>query len=228
MRYLKHSTLVIVSTCCLFLATGCASRTSASAKDNTKTAFRHFSRGMKSLIGGAQDSRLIHSSYEFVGPEDTAYIALYDDSNDGGTVFPLSTEVPGELGSFLPTIDGFHNPEGKELAVFKNIHFDTDQDRIKGAEDEQTLTAIAKFLKKNPDYYVYVAGHCDARGTALYNMSLGSRRGLRVRNLLIEKGVDLNRLFTVSYGKEKPLDEGNNPLAWEKNRRVEFKLFKKN
>ena len=196
---------------------------------NTKTATRYIGRGFKALGGGGKDSRLIHYQYEFQGPEDANYIALYDEEDDGkARSFPLSKEVPGEMGSFLPGIEGFHDPVSKETTVFKNVHFDTNRDQLQSQSDIQIIRAISKFMKKNPQYYVYVEGHCDQRGTALYNMSLGSRRGNTVRNALIENGIDLDRLFTVSYGKEKPIDERNNPVAWDKNRRVQFKLYKKN
>lgn len=216
-------TLVLVS------LSGCGSRSSTSMLENAKTASRYIGRGFRALGGGGADSKLLHYPYEFQGPDDSGYLALYD-AEDQGTAksFPLSKEVPGEMGSFLPGIEGFHNPANKEMAVFKHVHFDTNRDQVKGSDDVNTLKAISKFLKKNPNYFVYVEGHCDQRGTALYNMSLGSRRSNTVRNLLIENGIDLNRLHTVSYGKEKPIDETNNPVAWEKNRRVQFKLYKKN
>ena len=213
----------------LISLSGCGSRASTSMLENAKTASRYIGRGFKALGGGGQDSRLLHYPYEFQGPEDGGYVALYDaEDEENVKSFPLSKEVPGEMGSFLPGIDGFHNPISKEVSVFKHVHFDTNRDQVKGADDVQTLKAIAKYLKKNSNYYIYIEGHCDQRGTALYNMSLGSRRGNTVRNLLIENGINLNRLHTVSYGKEKLIDEANNPVAWEKNRRVQFKLYKKN
>ncbi|MCH9632216.1 MAG: Peptidoglycan-associated lipoprotein [Chlamydiae bacterium] len=208
---------------------GCGNRSSTSMWENTKTASRYIGRGLKAFGGGGKDSRLIHYQYEFQGPEDAKYIALHEEGESDDTKsFPLAREVPGEMDSFLPGIEGFHNPVSKEATVFQNVHFDTNRDQVQGQNDIQIIKAISKFMKKNPNYYIYLEGHCDQRGTALYNMSLGSRRGNTVRNILIENGVDLDRLFTVSYGKEKLIDGSNNPAAWEKNRRVQFKLYKKN
>ncbi len=213
----------------VLLLTGCSSHSTVSMWENTKTASRHIGRGVRALAGGGKDSRLLHYPYEFQGPEDSQYIGIYDeDEVHQKPSFPLAKEVPGDMGSFLPGIDGFHSPAGKEAVAFKHVHFDTNQDHVHKASELEVIKSICKYLKKNPSTYVYIEGHCDARGTALYNMSLGSRRSNMVRSMLIENGIDLNRLFTVSYGKEKPLDEGNNPVAWEKNRRVQFKLFKKN
>ena len=82
-------------------------------------------------------------------------------------------------------------------------------------------------MKDNPDLYVFAAGHCDERADEQYNLALGTRRAHFVRNLLIKKGVHANRIYTISFGKEMPVDLGHNEIAWKKNRRVEFKIFDK-
>ncbi len=215
----------------LILMTGCQSRSTSAMWENTKTASRYFGRGFKVLGGKGSDSRLIHHPYEFQGPESLEYVALCDDE-DGSALseiaaYPLAQETPGELGSFLPGLEGFYTPEEKEQQIFRLLHFDTNQENLRGTGDYQIVKEVAKYLKKHPNCYVYILGHCDQRGTDIYNMSLGSRRGNTVRNLLIEQGVNLNRLFTVSYGKEKPLNPANNSKAWDENRRVEFKIYKK-
>ena len=74
---------------------------------------------------------------------------------------------------------------------------------------------------------MYVEGHTDERGPEAYNLSLGTRRANSVRTLLIQKGVDLNQVHTISYGKERPDDNSHTPDAWSKNRRAEFKIYQK-
>jgi len=199
--------------------------------ENTKTASRYFGRGLKVLGGKGQDSRLIHYPYEFQGPEDLEFVALCDDEEGGEPLahgYPTARETPGEMGSFLPGLEGFYEPTVKEQDVFRVLHFDTNKEKVKGNDDYHAVKEVAKYLKKHPNCYIYILGHCDQRGTDVYNMSLGSRRSNTVRNLLIEQGVNLNRLFTISYGKEKPLNPSNNSKAWEENRRVEFRIYKKN
>ena len=66
---------------------------------------------------------------------------------------------------------------------------------------------------------VTIAGHADERGTREYNLALGERRAISVRNYLIALGIDPGRIRTVSYGKERPVDPGSNEEAWTKNRR---------
>lgn len=214
------------------LTSSCQSR-ATSMWENTKTATRYFGRGIKVLGGKGGDSKLIHYPYEFAGPEDLGYSNLADEDEEGSggspmvASYPLAQETPGEMGSFLPGLEGFYEPSQKEQQVFQTIHFDTNRDVVKGATDYQIVTEVAKYLKKNPNCYVYILGHCDQRGTEVYNMALGSRRCHTIRNLLIEKGVNLNRLFTISFGKEKLLNPSNTPSAWEENRRVEFRIYKK-
>ncbi|MCM8767564.1 MAG: peptidoglycan-associated lipoprotein Pal [Candidatus Omnitrophica bacterium] len=107
--------------------------------------------------------------------------------------------------------------------VFKNIYFDYDSYEIKKSEQE-TLIKISEFLQKNKEIVVLIEGHCDERGTREYNLVLGEQRALSVRNFLINLGISPKRLFTVSYGEDKPAVIGSNENAWAKNRRCEFKI----
>lgn len=228
---MKKWSLFLGVVCTVVLA-GCQSRNASAMWENTKTASRYFGRGLKVLGGKGEDSRLIHYPYEFQGPEDLEFVALCEEEEGAdnllGHSYPMAKETPGEMDSFLPGLEGFYEPSEKELQVFRLLHFDTNKEKVKSNQDVQTIKEVAKYLKKHPNTYVYILGHCDQRGTDVYNMSLGSRRSNTVRNLLIEQGVNLNRLFTISYGKEKPLNPSNNAKAWEENRRVEFRIYKKN
>jgi len=65
---------------------------------------------------------------------------------------------------------------------------------------------------------VRIEGNCDERGTTEYNLALGARRANAIRDFLISRGVDTNRIATLSYGKERPLDGGSTEDAWARNR----------
>ena len=67
-----------------------------------------------------------------------------------------------------------------------------------------------------------IEGHCDERGTEEYNRSLGERRALAVREYLVRLGIQASRIRTISYGFDRPVDNGHNEAAWSKNRRDEF------
>jgi len=95
------------------------------------------------------------------------------------------------------------------------------------AEARAQLQGSAGVLKQNTTWQVTVEGHCDERGTAEYNLSLGERRALAAKAYLVSLGVAADRLRTVSYGKEFPFDPGHDDAAWAKNRRAHFVITAK-
>ena len=83
----------------------------------------------------------------------------------------------------------------------------------------ETLRKQAAWLRENSDINVIVEGHADERGTREYNLALGERRANSAKDYLMTYGVSSDRISVLSYGKEKPVDSGSNPLSWSKNRR---------
>ena len=82
-----------------------------------------------------------------------------------------------------------------------------------------TLRKQATFLRKNKSLNVTIEGHADERGTREYNLALGERRANAAKDYLMTYGVSSDRISVLSYGKERPVDSGSNPLSWSKNRR---------
>ena len=103
----------------------------------------------------------------------------------------------------------------------KDTHFDFDQYSL-SPEDRQILSSHADYLLKNKNVKIIIEGNCDERGTTEYNLALGDRRAQEAMNFLVNSGVDRERIKTISYGKERPLDPGHNEEAWAKNRRDHF------
>jgi len=101
------------------------------------------------------------------------------------------------------------------------------KDRVFFATNESVLTTASRdtlrkqaaWLRKNSDVTVVLEGHCDERGTREYNLALGERRANAAKDYLMTYGIASNRISVISYGKERPVDSGSNPLAWSKNRR---------
>ena len=89
-------------------------------------------------------------------------------------------------------------------------------------DDQKTLQDDANWLKANPNSMVTIEGHCDDRGTVEYNLALGEKRAQVAKSYLVSLGIKGDRLKTISYGKSKPFDNGNNEAAWAKNRRAHF------
>ena len=82
-----------------------------------------------------------------------------------------------------------------------------------------TLRKQAAWLRENKNITVTVEGHCDERGTREYNLALGERRANAAKDYLMTYGISGNRIATISYGKERPVNSGSSPLAWSQNRR---------
>jgi len=114
--------------------------------------------------------------------------------------------------------------EKTPVAGLELIHFDFDQFTL-SSEARDALAANANVLKGNQGLRVRIAGYCDNRGSDEYNLALGERRAKAARDYMVSLGVAPDRLETVSYGEEMPLDPASTPAAWAKNRRDEFKVL---
>jgi len=101
------------------------------------------------------------------------------------------------------------------------IYFDFDKSNLK-SEAKANLDKTAAWLSKNSTVKIKIEGNCDERGTNEYNMALGERRANSAKEYLVNLGVATNRLETMSWGEEKPLDPGHDEAAWAKNRRDDF------
>ena len=121
-----------------------------------------------------------------------------------------------------PGIEG----EVFESSLLKPIHFDFDKYDIRPA-DTEILKGNSALLKKFPNVKIQIEGHCDERGTNEYNLALGERRANSTKKYLTSLGVTADRVSTISYGEEKPMDPGHNEEAWTKNRRANFLITAK-
>jgi peptidoglycan-associated lipoprotein len=113
-----------------------------------------------------------------------------------------------------------------ESKLLKDIRFDYDKYDIRRV-DEGILRENAAFVKKNPKMKIQIEGHCDERGTGEYNLALGERRADNTKRYLVSLGVTSDRISTISFGKERPLDPGHNEEAWAKNRRAHIVVLSK-
>lgn len=104
------------------------------------------------------------------------------------------------------------------------VYFGYDSNSL-SEEAKEILKENARYLKNNSDLKVVVEGHCDERGTAEYNLALGQRRALKVKEYYVQLGIVPGRIATISYGEEKPEDRRSNESAWAKNRRAETKVI---
>ena len=114
----------------------------------------------------------------------------------------VGTDTVGELSKGVPD----------------RVFFATNES-ILTTKSRDTLRKQATWLRENSNVNVVIEGHADERGTREYNLALGERRANAAKDYLMTYGVSADRISVISYGKERPVDSGSNPLSWSKNRR---------
>ena len=145
------------------------------------------------------------------------------------SIFPLIVGCATQV-SDLVTSTSYASAESDEYASVEKIDTNLD-DLIYFEFDKASLSSDSKdLITKYVDYAkkakaIRLEGHCDERGTREYNLALGEKRAIEVKNYLIIKGVSSSKIKVISYGEEKPIDINSNENAWKKNRRVEISLF---
>jgi peptidoglycan-associated lipoprotein len=124
---------------------------------------------------------------------------------------PAPAPAPAPQGPTPGSVEDFR------VSVGDRVFFGYDRFDLT-AEARSVLERQAAWLRQYPNVRVLIAGNCDERGTREYNLALGARRAAAVRDYLASLGVAANRMETVSYGKERPLDPRSNEEAWSVNR----------
>ncbi|WP_336293942.1 peptidoglycan-associated lipoprotein Pal [Bartonella sp. CB169] len=119
---------------------------------------------------------------------------------------------------------GFHQVQpgsGQEFIVNvgDRVFFSLDSSSL-DSDAESILMRQAEWLLRHPYYSIMIEGHADDRGTREYNLALGQRRAVVVRNYLISLGVSAQRIQTISYGKERPVAVCDDISCWNQNRRA--------
>ncbi|MET0545947.1 MAG: peptidoglycan-associated lipoprotein Pal [Caulobacterales bacterium] len=118
---------------------------------------------------------------------------------------PVSSSVlPGSVADFQQSAGDF-------------VYFDYDQSTL-SPEARATLERQAAWLKSYSGVKILVEGNCDERGTREYNLALGARRASAARDYLVALGIPGDRISTISYGKERPIDATSSESAWSRNR----------
>jgi peptidoglycan-associated lipoprotein len=149
-------------------------------------------------------------------PAETAETMPAQPVDEGPDVVAMEGEYA--TGSDLPTDYEATYEEGSPLA---DVHFDYDSATLT-EEARATLERHALWLQNHRDVRATIEGHCDKRGTTDYNLALGEQRARSVWDYLVGLGVAPDRLRTVSYGKERPLDPADTEEAYARNRRAHF------
>lgn len=115
------------------------------------------------------------------------------------------------------------NRMAQDRGLIQDAYFGYDETTL-SSQAQAALTSSANWLRQNRQYNLLLEGHCDERGTEQYNLALGDRRANTAREYLVTLGVDGSRIRTVSYGEERPFDDGHDESSWARNRRAHLVL----
>ena len=127
------------------------------------------------------------------------------------TTSKIDSQIQGDVYTGTDTV------EYLAKGVPDRVFFATNES-ILTTKSRDTLRKQAAWLRENPNVTVVLEGHCDERGTREYNLALGERRANSAKDYLMTYGISADRISVISYGKERPVDSGSNPLSWSKNR----------
>jgi outer membrane protein OmpA-like peptidoglycan-associated protein len=134
----------------------------------------------------------------------------------------LSRELSEKTEMAINQAKGFEN---YQIIWQGEVNFDFDSYDVTPVA-EQTLTEAGQKMESSPKSLVELVGHTDRTGSNKYNILLGERRAESVKRFLADRfGVSLYRMFTLSYGKEKPLELPDQANASHKNRRVKVVIW---
>jgi peptidoglycan-associated lipoprotein len=126
------------------------------------------------------------------------------DGQDGGPM--ASAAVPG-------------SPQDFVVNVGDRVFFESDSTELT-VQARSTLDKQAQWLQRYQKYAFTIEGHADERGTREYNIALSARRGQAARDYLASRGIDVSRVRTIAYGKERPVAVCNDISCWSQNRRA--------
>lgn len=188
--------------------------------DGTDGSNGGFAPAGGSRAGGAPDGEELGSTGEVGGAAGREGAAGRSAAGNA----PGALTKDGSTGSLTnsASADGVEN--AVPSAELDMINFLYDSAEIE-PDWQPVLDKHAEYIKANPNTKVQIEGHCDERGTEEYNIALGQKRADTVRNYLVSKGVDQNRLTTISYGKMRPLVTDGTPQGMASNRRAMFLVF---
>ncbi len=156
-----------------------------------------------------------------------------DPDNDHDRILDVDDGCPNDP----ETYNGFEDEDGcpdrgsvviedNSIIILEKIYFETDSAVIQ-ERSYPIIDAVAATLNGNPQItLVEVQGHADERGDDDYNIRLTRDRAASVVEALVQRGVARERLRSAGYGERCPVDPRSNPAAWERNRRVEFKILR--
>jgi len=140
----------------------------------------------------------------------------------GAVALALATAACANTANTTAGIGGSAAPGSQQdfvVNVGDRVFFESDSTEL-SSQSVATLEKQAQWLQSYSQYTFTIEGHADERGTREYNIALGAKRAQAVRDYLASRGVNPQRMRTISYGKERPVAVCNDISCWSQNRRA--------
>ncbi len=160
-----------------------------------------------------------------VTPRDSTTYTLTATSQGGGQSTATATVTVAGAAPPPPSTTPTLSLDERISRQVQDIYFDYDQFTVR--DDARGIMAANAVALKSvfhdyPSATVIIEGHCDERGSAEYNLGLGDKRASSTRDYLVQLGVPIDKLKSVSYGKERPVCNEADESCYQKNRRAHF------
>jgi len=171
-------------------------------------------------LGGSKDSGDDVANSDVVVEDRDANTSGIDGNNASGSDINDGAETQVILGEDEyqggDVLDDPNSPLSNRV-----VYFEYDSSTVR-EEDVSILEAHAAYLGENPNVTIRLIGHTDERGSREYNLALGERRALAIRQTLMLQGASVKQFQVTSFGEERTDVEGHDESAWQQNRRVEL------
>ncbi len=176
--------------------------------------------GCSTLSGSKSDTDTMNGSDVVVEDRNAESSGMGGDSTASGSEFGEGAETQVIVGEGQYEGEGMLDDPNSPLAN-RIIYFEYDSSAVR-AEDVATLEAHAAYLGEHINVTVRLVGHTDDRGAREYNLALGERRALAIRQILMLQGASVQQFEVTSFGEERPAVDGIDETARQQNRRVEI------
>jgi peptidoglycan-associated lipoprotein len=217
MKSLNSVTALLVGAILVTALSGCA-------KKGPKSPTLIPGRGQPTITEGNKPLDPVLPGTRLTGPTDPNAVGN-NLSNPGATDPTRSTNLGPGGGDQTSRPDLSNSIEDRTVLQSETVYFDLDKATVKSSEVPK-VERVATFLKNETTVSLLIEGNCDERGTEDYNRSLGERRALAIREVLVNLGIAPERVTTVTFGEDKPADTGHDEVAWAKNRRGDFVVLR--
>lgn len=156
-------------------------------------------------------------------PKGNNYKVIYRAVN--GPVEFKSFKIPDREGQLTLQFTARYEETENQVYTLKNVYFDTDKATLRESSND-ALNDLLSALQTNPAMEIEIAGHTDSKGDADYNRKLSQRRAESVKQYLVKRGIDEDRLKAKGYGESEPIATNETEQGRQKNRRTEVRILK--